>query len=318
MKVIGRKRGYIMENVKDVIIVGAGAAGMTAALYAIRSGKNVTLFEGEAVGGQIANSPKVENFPTIPEISGAELSDRMFDQISERGADIEYDKVISVKKRDDGIFEVKTDYDEFLAKAVIAATGVKHKHINVPGEKELSGKGVYYCALCDGNFYAGRETAVIGDGNTAMQYAVLLSNICSKVYVLTWMNKFFGDKALEKAMLARENIIHMPETSVTAFEGNDKLESIVYTDKISGETKKLAVPAVFVAIGQVPDNGIFSSLAELDKNGYFVSGEEACTKTEGFFVAGDCRAKKIRQLTTAVADGAVAAVNACSYIDKKF
>ncbi len=307
-----------MENVKDVIIIGAGAAGMTAALYAIRSGKNVTLFEGEAVGGQIANSPKVENFPTIPEISGAELSDRMFDQISERGADIEYDKVISVKKRDDGIFEVKTDYDEFLAKAVIAATGVKHKHINVPGEKELSGRGVYYCALCDGNFYAGRETAVIGDGNTAMQYAVLLSNICSKVYVLTWTNKFFGDKALEKAMLARENVIHMPETSVTAFEGNDKLENIVYTDKISGETKKLAVPAVFVAIGQVPDNGIFSSLAELDKNGYFVSGEEACTKTEGFFVAGDCRAKKIRQLTTAVADGAVAAVNACSYIDKKF
>lgn len=307
-----------MENVKDVIIIGAGAAGMTAALYAIRSGKNVTLFEGEAVGGQIANSPKVENFPTIPEISGAELSDRMFDQISERGADIEYDKVISVKKRDDGIFEVKTDYDEFLAKAVIAATGVKHKHINVPGEKELSGRGVYYCALCDGNFYAGRETAVIGDGNTAMQYAVLLSNICSKVYVLTWTNKFFGDKALEKAMLARENVIHLPETSVTAFEGNDKLENIVYTDKISGETKKLAVPAVFVAIGQVPDNGIFSSLAELDKNGYFVSGEEACTKTEGFFVAGDCRAKKIRQLTTAVADGAVAAVNACSYIDKKF
>ncbi len=307
-----------MENVKDVIIIGAGAAGMTAALYAIRSGKNVTLFEGEAVGGQIANSPKVENFPTIPEISGADLSDRMFDQISERGADIEYDKVISVKKRDDGIFEVKTDYDEFLAKAVIAATGVKHKHINVPGEKELSGRGVYYCALCDGNFYAGRETAVIGDGNTAMQYAVLLSNICSKVYVLTWTNKFFGDKALEKAMLARKNVIHMPETSVTAFEGNDKLENIVYTDKISGETKKLAVPAVFVAIGQVPDNGIFSSLAELDKNGYFVSGEEACTKTEGFFVAGDCRAKKIRQLTTAVADGAVAAVNACSYIDKKF
>ncbi len=307
-----------MENVKDVIIIGAGVAGMNAALYTIRSGKNATLFEGEAVGGQIANSPKVENFPTIPEISGAELADRLFDQISAKGVDVEYDKVTSVKKRDDGLFEVKTDYDEFLAKAVIAATGVKHKHINVPGEKELSGRGVYYCALCDGNFYAGRETAVIGDGNTAMQYAVLLSNICSKVYVLTWTNKFFGDKALEETMLARENVVHMPETSVTAFEGDGKLENIVYTDKISGETKKLAVPAVFVAIGQVPDNGLFSSLADLDKNGYFAAGEDVCTKTDGFFVAGDCRAKKIRQLATAVSDGAVAAVNACAYIDKNF
>lgn len=304
-----------MQKINDIIIIGAGAAGMNAALYALRGGKSVLLFEGEAVGGQIANSPKVENFPTINEISGADLADRLFEQITAKGAEIEYDKVVSVEKKQEGLFEVKTNYDVYYSRAVIAATGVKHKHINAEGEKELSGKGVYYCALCDGNFYAGREVAVIGDGNTAMQYAVLLSNICAKVYVLTWTDKFFGDKALENTMLARENVVHMPETTVTGFEGNGKLENVFYTDRKTGESKKLSVPAVFVAIGQIPDNGLFAPLADTDGAGYFASGEDMLTRTGGFFVAGDCRAKKVRQLATAVSDGAVAAINACSYID---
>lgn len=309
----------------DVIIIGAGVAGMTAALNCLRNGKSVRLFEGEAVGGQIANSPKVENFPTINEISGLELSDKVFEQISARGAEIEYDKVTSIKKQGDE-FIVSTDYDEFKAHAVIAAVGVKHKHIGAAGESELMGKGVYYCALCDGHFYKDREVALIGDGNTAMQYALLLCNICSKVYVLTWSDKFFGDKELENRLRSRENAVIMPFTSVTGFVGGSgELKAVEYKCLKTGEQKSLYVPAAFVAIGQVPDNSLFADLAELDKNGYFDNHADCgdnveagvFTKTEGLFVAGDCRKKAIRQLTTAMSDGALAAFYACNYLDKK-
>lgn len=300
----------------DVIIIGAGMAGMTAALNCLRNGKTVRIFEGDAVGGQIANSPKVENFPSINEISGLELADKTFEQISEKGVEIEYDKVTSVEKVGDE-FVVKTNYDEFKSHAVIAAVGVKHKHIGAEGEQKYLGKGVYYCALCDGHFYKDREVALIGDGNTAMQYALLLCNICSKVYVLTWSDKFFGDKALEVRLRARENAVIMPFTSVTAFSGGEKTEAVEYKDLKSGEIKKLAVPAAFVAIGQIPDNAIFAGLADLDKNGYFTVAGDTPTKTEGFFVAGDCCAKTVRQLTTAISDGATAAFAACGYLDKK-
>ena len=298
----------------DIIVIGAGAAGLNSALYALRSGKSVLIIEANAIGGQIANSPKVENFPTIKEISGSELADKFFEQVESWGGEIEYDRVTKLEKIN-GIFKVTTEYGEFESKAVISAVGVDHKHINVPGEKQFLGKGVYYCALCDGPFYAGKEVALIGDGNTAMQYAILLSNICSKVYLLTWMDKFFGDKVTEKVLRSKSNIIHMPETSVTEFKGESKLESIVYTDKVSGESRQLNVPAVFVAIGQVPNNKLFEDFATLNGEGYFDSGETLSTKTPGFFVAGDCRAKQIRQLATAISDGAVAAVLACNYID---
>lgn len=300
----------------DVIIIGAGMAGMTAALNCLRNGKTVRIFEGEAVGGQIANSPKVENIPSINEISGLEFADKTFEQISEKGVEIEYDKVISVKKVGDE-FIVKTDYDEFKAHSVIAAVGVKHKRIGAEGEQKYLGKGVYYCALCDGHFYKDNEVALIGDGNTAMQYGLLLCNICSKVYVLTWSDKFFGDKVLEKRLRERENAVIMPFTSVTAFSGGEKMEAVEYKDLKTDEIKKLNVPAAFVAIGQIPDNGIFSDLAELDKNGYFTVSGDAPTITEGFFVAGDCCAKTVRQLTTAMSDGATAAFAACNYLDKK-
>lgn len=300
----------------DIIVIGGGVAGMNCALYALRNGKKVLIFEGDTVGGQIANSPKVENFPTFMEISGSELADKFMEQVEARGAEFEYDKVISVKKQN-GVFTVATDYGEYQAKAVVSAVGVKHKHIGVPGEKELLGKGVYYCALCDGPFYKDREVALIGDGNTAMQYALLLANICKKVYILTWMDKFFGDKELEKALKSKENIIHMPNTVTRAFNGESSLTGIEYEERTTGELKTLEVPAVFVAIGQVPDNGIFAHLAELDKNGYFVVADDMSTKTPGFFVAGDCRAKGVRQLATAISDGAVAAISACNYIEKQ-
>ena len=299
----------------DIIIIGAGAAGMNAALYALRSGKTVLLLEGEAVGGQIANSPKVENFPTVPEISGSDFADKFFEQITSWGAELEYDRVTEVEKKD-GLFKVKTEYGEYEAKAVIAATGVKHRHLRCPGEEELIGNGVYFCALCDGPFYSGREVALIGDGNTAMQYALILSGICTKVHLLTLTDKFFGDKILEKRLKEKENILHVPFVSVTKFNGSDKLESIEFVNTQNGETHTLEVPAAFVSIGQIPDNKIFSSLCELDGQGYFVCNDDMSTKTEGFFVAGDCRVKKIRQLATAVSDGAVAALSACEYIDK--
>ena len=288
----------------DIIVIGAGAAGMNAALYALRSGKTVLLLEGEAVGGQIANSPKVENFPTIPEIAGSDFADKFFEQITSWGAELEYDKVTEIEKKD-GLFKVRTEYGEYEGKAVIAATGVKHRHLRVPGEEELIGKGVYFCALCDGPFYSGREVALI------------LSGICSKVHLLTLTDKFFGDKILEKRLKEKENILHVPFVSVTKFNGAEHLESVEFVDTRSGEKHTLEVPAAFVSIGQIPDNKTFSAFCELDGQGYFVCNDDmSSAKTEGFFVAGDCRAKKIRQLATAVSDGAIAAVSACEYIDK--
>ena len=299
----------------DIIVIGAGASGLNSALYALRSGKSVLIIEENAVGGQIANSPNVENFPTIKQISGSEFADKFLEQVEAWGGELEYDKVVKVEKQE-GVFKVTTEYGYFESKAVIAAVGVKHKHINVSGEREFLGKGVYYCALCDGPFYKDKEVALIGDGNTAMQYAVALSNICSKVHLLTWTDKFFGDKVLDKVVLGRENILHMPNTEVQSFVGDKTLSGVVYKDKESGEIRTLHLTGVFVAIGQEPKNEIYAHLANLNAQGFFVADEAMRTKTEGFFVAGDCREKKIRQLATAISDGAIAAVSACEYIDK--
>ena len=298
----------------DIVVIGAGPAGLNAALYALRGGKSVLVIESDMVGGQIANSPKLENFPAIKEIPGTDFAIQFMEQVESWGGIIEYDKVTSVSNAFDR-FIVSTECSEYCAKAVIVATGVQHKHINVPGEKELLGKGVYYCALCDGPLFAGKEVAVIGDGNTAMQYALALTNMCARVYLLTWMDKFFGDKALENAVRNHERIVHMSNVSVTEFVGSDELDAIVFEDSEFGAENELAVPGVFVAIGQVPNNGMFEHLAELDERGYFVANEDMSTKTPGFFVAGDCRAKIVRQVATAIADGAVAAVSACKYID---
>lgn len=298
----------------DIIVIGAGPAGLNAALYALRGGKSVLILEANSIGGQIANSPKLENFPTIKEISGIDFAMQFAEQVESWGGEIEYDRVVAVEKRDD-IFYVTTETAQHTARAVISAVGVEHKHIHVPGEEQLLTKGIYYCALCDGPFYADREVALIGDGNTAMQYAMVLSNICSKVYLMTWMDKFFGDKVLENAIRKKENIIHMPNTSVTAFIGNDNLEAVEYKDNITNEIKKLNVPGAFVAIGQIPKNGIFNRLANLDSSGYFIASSKMETATPGFFVAGDCTSKPVRQVATAISDGAIAAVSACSYID---
>ena len=302
----------------DIIVIGGGAAGMTAALYALRNGKTVTVFEKEAIGGQIASSPRVENFPTHKKISGLELSDMLYEQISDLGAEFEFGTVVNVEKRGEGDFVVTTEDGEvFNAKSVVIAAGVKHKHMNLPKEEEFTGKGISYCAVCDGAFFTGEEVALIGDGNTALQYAILLSSYCKKVYVCTWFDKFFGDEALVKVLRATENIEVIPNVSLTAFNGTDELESLTFVGRLDKNyTFDLPVKGCFVAIGQVPDNKKFASLVELDQDGYIVADETGATKTPGVYAAGDCRQKKVRQLTTAVGDGANCAMSACSYITK--
>lgn len=300
----------------DIVIVGCGTAGMTAAIYALRNNKSVLILESEAVGGQIAFSPKVENFPTYKSISGEDLSNKMFEQVLDLGAQFELETVLSVEKRADGAFVVKTDVAEHTARAVILATGAKQKHIGIANEDKLLGKGVYYCAICDGAFYKGKEVALIGDGNTAMQSAILLSSICTKVYMLTWFDRFFGDESHVTTIRNTENIIVMPNTNVVDFIGDDGLQGLKVVRRDDGSEFILSVPAVFVAIGQVPDNKRFSNLVEIDKDGYIIADDSMRTKTEGLFVAGDTRQKTIRQLTTATGDGAIAAMSAISYLNK--
>jgi thioredoxin reductase (NADPH) len=299
----------------DIIVIGAGVAGMTAALNALRNGKTVKILEQETFGGQISFSPRVENFPTIQKISGMELADRLFEQVSNLGAEVELEKVVGIEKVGND-FTVALENNKFYqTHSVIIATGVKHRRLTIANEEELEGKGVSYCALCDGAFYKGEEVALIGDGNTALQYALLVSSYCPKVYVCTLFDKFFGDKALVDALAKKQNVEIIHNVSSTRFEGNDELNGIVFKKQDNSEFT-LNVKACFVAIGQIPDNQAFKNIVELDKEGYIVSDENCTTKTNGIFVAGDCRTKQVRQLTTAASDGAVAGLAASKYIDE--
>ena len=299
----------------DLVVIGAGAAGMTSALYALRNGKKVLVLESESLGGQIANSPRLENYPSIKEISGEKFADNLFEQITFHGADVEIEKAVDIVKTEDKVFHIKTEFNEYEAKSVIIASGVKHKHLRTKSDRDdLVGRGVYYCAICDGVFYKDREVAVIGDANTALQYSLLLSSYCKKVYVYTLFDKFFGDAMLIKALRAKENIEVRPNTSVIDFIGEDELKAIEYKDA-DGTIKTHEIPAVFVAIGQIPDNKAFANVVDLDQNGYIIADESCKTKTEGLFVAGDCRTKAVRQVATAVADGAIAATNASMYLE---
>ncbi len=298
----------------DMLVIGAGAAGMTAALYALRNGKSVLVLESESLGGQIATSPRLENYPSIKEISGEQFANNLFEQIVALGAEVEIEKVVGIEKVD-GIFNVKTEYNSYQSKTVVIAAGVKHKHLRTKSNREdLVGKGVYYCAICDGAFYKGREVALVGDANTALQYSLLLASYCKKVYVYTLFDKFFGDARLVKALRSKENIEVRPNTSVIDYIGENELTAIEYKDA-DGEIKRHEIPAVFIAIGQVPDNKVFEPLVDLDKDGYIISDENCKTKTEGLFVAGDCRTKAVRQVATAVSDGAIAATNASIYLE---
>ncbi len=301
----------------DIIVIGAGASGMTAALYASRAGKRVLVIEKETVGGQISFSPRVENFPTIKEISGMDLSDRLFDQIMTQGVSFELETVEKVEKVEKG-FNVVTDYHTYSAKSVIIASGVKHRHLGLPREDDFIGNGVYYCALCDGAFFENEDVMLIGDGNSALQYALYLSNICKKVTVVTLFDYFAGEQLLVDRLKARDNVEIIMGYASTEFLGKEKFEGIRFKETYGDKTMDVRAKAAFVAIGQVADNERYLPLVELDKQGFIVSDESATTLTDGLFVAGDCRTKKVRQLTTAVSDGANAATAACAYVDASF
>ena len=297
----------------DLIVIGAGAAGMTAALYALRNGKKVTLLERSNLGGQISQSPRVENFPTIESISGSELADRFFEQITKMGVDFVFGEVLSLEKIGD-IFVVKTEFDKLEARAVIIASGVEHRKLNLENEENLIGHGISYCALCDGAFYAGDEVVLIGDGNTALQYALLLSSQCKGVHVVTMFDKFFGDQNLVNALLKKDNVKITHNAKLVELIGKNELEGLVFEDT-QKQRFTLKSKALFVAIGQVPNNKIYSQLVDLSKDGYIIANENMETKTRGLFVAGDCRLKKVRQLTTACSDGAIAATSASTYLE---
>ena len=300
----------------DIVVIGGGVSGMTSALYGLRNGKKVLLIEGESIGGQIAQSPRVENFPTHKEISGAKLSEVLFDQISVLGVEFEFDKIEHVEK-DGKYFTLQGEFGEYRAKTVVVANGVKHRKLNLPNEEKLIGHGVYYCALCDGPFYSGKEVTLIGDGNTALQYALMLSGICSKVNLVIMFDKFFGDDNLVKAVEGKNNIKIIRNSRTIELVGETSLESIKF-EKSDKSTFEISGTPLFVAIGQIPDNKCFKNLADLDEQGYFKSDESTKTRTEGFYVAGDTRTKVVRQVATAVSDGAVAATQACNYINANF
>ncbi len=298
----------------DIIVIGGGVAGMTAALNVIRNGNNVLLIEQSTIGGQIASSPKVENFPTIESISGSELSDRLLDQIISLGAELEVDTVVGIDKQDD-IFTVMCECGSFTAKSVIIASGVKPRMLGMPNEEELIGHGVSYCALCDGAFYKDKHVALIGDANTALQYALFLSNMASHVSICTLFDKFFADKCHIDSLKLRTNVSVNHNVSLQSMQSTDgELSSLHFVNTIDNSTLDIECEAVFIAIGQVPDNAKFANVVDIDNQGYIIADDSCTTRTPGLFVAGDCRTKSIRQLSTAVGDGCIAGISASSYI----
>lgn len=300
----------------DIVIIGGGAAGLTAALNCRRSEKSVIVLEDDCIGGQIAHSPKVENYPSVRHIAGSEFIDKLFSQVTEWGAEFDFDRVKTVEKTADG-FIVRAEYNEYACSSIIIATGLHHRTLGLPREEELIGKGVSYCAICDGAFYAGEDVVVIGDANTALQYTNMLSSYCNHIHICTLFDRFFGDKVLVDSAISKPNVSYTHNLSLKEFLGDDELSGLIFEDTVTHEEKKFDCKAVFICVGQIPNNEPFKNLVELDKNGFIVADETGFTSCEGVFVAGDCRTKRIRQLVTATADGAVSAFNACQYLDTK-
>ena len=301
----------------DVIVVGGGPAGMTAALYALRNGKSVLILEKTGFGGQIVHSPKVENWPGTARMSGNEYADAFLEQILDQGAEVDLSEVVRVEDR--GSYKTVYTAEGTVrdGRTVILATGVKHRELGLTGEREMTGEGVSYCAVCDGDFFKGRKVCVAGGGNSALQEALLLSGKCSQVVMLQDLPEFTGEKTLQDLLLARENVTARTGVRITDLEMNEQVQLTGVTIE-SADGKKETIPCdgLFIAIGLIPENEAFREVAALDQWGYFDSAESCETRTPGVFVAGDCRSKNVRQLTTAAGDGSVAALAACRFIDR--
>lgn len=298
----------------DVIVVGGGPAGMTAALYARRNGKTALVIEKAGFGGQITHSPKVENYPGTISMSGNEFADSMLDQILAQGAEIEFETVTSVTEEDGKKVVSTEEGSRFEGKTVILATGVKHRMLGLPGEEELVGEGISFCAVCDGDFYAGQSVCMAGGGNSALQEAILLSDKCTKVTILQDLPFLTGEESLQKILRARDNVEIITGVKITGLRTENGEFAGVEIESEAGR-QEISCDGLFVAIGLIPENEPYASLADLNEYGYFDSDEQCTTRTPGVFVAGDCRSKTLRQLTTAVADGAQAAMAAIRYIN---
>ena len=301
----------------DIIIIGAGPAGLTAAIYARRAEKSVLVIEKDSFGGQITQSPRVENYPGFVEVSGNELADRLIEQVFSQGGEIQLDTVTSIEG-EAGNYTVKGLSDDYQAKAVIIAAGSNHRHLGIDGEARLTGRGISYCAVCDGAFFRGQTVAVIGGGNSALVDAVLLSDSCEKVYIVQNLAYLTGEERLRKILLDRPNVEIIYTSIVEKILGNESLTSIEILNTENGERRSLKVSGMFVCIGQAPENKPFESKVRLDSYGYISAGESCVPDGSdgGIFVAGDCRTKTVRQVTTAVSDGATAALAACRFIDE--
>lgn len=299
----------------DIIVIGGGPAGMTAALYGLRNGKTVLVIEKSAFGGQITYSPRVENIPGFGSISGNEFADRFLSQIMDQGAELEFDEVTEILAEGD-VKTVKTAMGgTFTGRTVIIAAGVKHRMLGLPGEEELVGNGISFCAVCDGDFYKGKKVAVAGGGNSAFVEAVLLREKCSEVIMLQDLPEFTADKKLQQELLKHDNVkTHFNTRFISIVTENDVFKGIKIENKLTNEQEIITCDGLFVAVGLIPENGIYSEYADLDERGYILSDESTLTKTPGVFAAGDCRKKKVRQVTTACADGAAAALAACEFL----
>lgn len=297
----------------DIIIIGGGPAGLTAALYAKRANKSVLVIEKATFGGQITFSPKVENIPGFLSLSGNEFAEKLTEQVLEQGAEVEMCEVTGIKKGEN--FTVLTDDGEFEGKAVIIATGARHRMLGLDREEQFVGEGISFCAVCDGAFYEGKTVAVIGGGNSALQEAILLSDLAKKVYVVQNLDTLTGEEKLQEQLKAKDNVEIILGTVVTELIGDTELTGIKVKSNC-GQTDTLYIDGMFVAIGLIPQNEPFSEHIELNSWGYVEAGEDCKTSCEGIFVAGDCRSKRIRQVATAAADGAIAALAACDYIDQ--
>ncbi len=299
----------------DIIVIGAGPAGLVSALYARRAGKTVCVLEKGSFGGQITYSPKVENIPGFLSVSGNEFAEKLVEQVLEQGADVECCEVLEIRGGD--IKTVITDSGEYTGKSVIIATGAKHRMLGLPGEEKFVGEGISFCAVCDGAFYEGKDVAVIGGGNSALQEAILLAETSRKVYVVQNLDFLTGEKKLQEQLMAKENVEIILGAVVKSIVGEETLSGIIIEKTADSREITLTVDGMFVAIGLIPQNEPFANLIKLDERGYADSEEDCLTYTEGIFVAGDCRKKNIRQVTTAVSDGAVAALAAVKYLENK-
>ncbi len=302
----------INEDYK-IVIIGAGTAGLTAAIYALRAGQRVIILDGKGYGGQIGSTDKVENYPGFKSISGFDFATALYEQAKALGAKIKFSNVIAVNKDENG-FIAETEKVAYKAKSIIIATGLEKRKLGIDREEMLTGKGISYCATCDGAFYKGKRVAVVGGGNTALEDALFLSEYCEKVYLIHRRNEYRAENAYVQKINTKENIQQLTSYVPVEIKGTDSLEEFKVKSLADNTEISLEVDGVFVAIGQTPSNTIFKDIVDLDESGYIIADESCKTSTEGIFVAGDCRTKEIRQLVTAASDGAVAGIAAAKYV----